>query len=220
MKPGGNHNLESGQLLLEIVIVIAVATVVIAVTSQMTYVSLQGNKMAGDKNVALGILEETLEGVRSAATERWPNLYDLAKGQTAYYPQKSAGTWVITSGTENVTMNGINYSRSFTIQNICRDASTRDITGITDSTGSATTCTSSGGTLDPSTQQVSAVVSWSGGAQVTSQEFLTRWRNKVCVQTGWTGTGSGTNSCPSTSYESKTNINTTSGTSMELCNGC
>lgn len=215
-----NHNLESGQLLLEVLIVVAVASVVIAVTSQMIYVSMRSNKTAGDRNVALGLVEEALEGVRSAAEERWPDLFDVEKGQTAYYPQKSGGKWVITSGSENVTINGISYVRSVTIQNVCRDASSREITGITDSSGSAIVCTESGGTHDPSSQQVSAVVSWTGGAPVNSQELLTRWRNKVCVQTGWSGTGSGPNVCPATVYESKTNINTTTGTSIELCNGC
>lgn len=220
MRIQGTHNPESGQLLLEVLIVIAVATVVIAVTSQMIYVSIQGNKLAVEKNVGLGLVEETLEGVRSAATERWPDLYDLTKGTTDYYPQKSEGKWVLTAGSENVTMNGLSYVRRFTVQNICRDASTRDITGITDSAGSSTTCVTSGGSHDPSSQQVSAIVSWSGNVQVASQEYLTRWRNKVCVQTGWTGTGSGTNSCPASVYESKTNINTSTGTSIELCNGC
>lgn len=219
MKQGQKHNRESGQLLLEVLVVIAVASVVIAVTAQMIYVSMRSNKTAGDKNVALGLVEETLEGVRSAATERWTDLYAVSKGQILYYPQKSAGKWVITSGSENVTINGVAYTRSFTVQNVCRDTSSRDITGISDTNGSVTTCTGSGGGHDPSSQQISATVTWSGGS-VVSQEYLTRWRNKICIQTGWTGTGGGANTCPATTYESKTNINTSTGTSIELCNGC
>lgn len=213
-----NYNNQQGQLLLEILIAISAAAIIVVIGGQVIYTGMQSNKISGEKDVAMGLVNETFETVRSAATEKWQNVFDLTKGTTNYYPNISAGKWVLTSGQENVTINNITYVRSFTVQNVCRDTSTeRNITGITDTSGSTTTCAASGGTYDPSTQRITTAVSWPNADAISSSEYITRWMNKVCVQTSWDTAGSGTYSCPTTNYESKTNI--TSGASLQLCNG-
>lgn len=207
----------SGQLLLEILVAISAAALVVGLGAQLIFVSLQANKGAAEKNVALGLLEETLEAARDATGEQWQNLYNLVKNDS-HHPEKSGGKWVIATGTENVAIDSITYTRSFVVQNVCRDNSNRNITGITDSNGSSTTaCTVSDGSPDTSTQKVTVTVSWPNAPSLLAGEYVTRWRNKVCSQTSWASQSSATSTCPVTTYGSSTNI--TTGTSLQLCSG-
>ena len=212
-------NKESGQLLLEILVAISVLAVIVAAGSQLIYVGMVGNKSASEKNVAQGLSVESIEAVQNAAFEKWQDIYNLTKGSTDYYPQQSNGKWAIAAGSESVVINDIAYTRSFTIQNVCRDNTTRNITDITDSNGSSTTaCTLAGGSPDPSTQKINVSISWPDAEPFTHSEYVTRWRNKVCLQTNWGGgAGSGTTTCPASVYGSKSNI--TAGTDLQLCSG-
>jgi hypothetical protein len=178
----------SGQILLEVLIAMSVAAIVVVLGSQLIYVSLLGNKVAEENGVASGLLNETLVAVQAAATENWNNLYSLTHGATAYYPQKSTGKWALTAGTESVPLNFAAYSRSFTIQNVCRNDTTNAIVGISDSSGSAITCNDiSNSRLDPSTQKITVTISWPSAAAQSNSSYLTRWRNKICVNTDWAG---------------------------------
>jgi hypothetical protein len=178
----------SGQILLEVLIAMAVAAAVAVLGSQLVLISLEGNKIAGDNNIASGLAEETLEGAKATAVENWLNIYLLNHGSTQYYPQKSSGKWVLVAGAENISLNHSMYNRYFILQNVCRDISTHDITGLSDSGGSTVTCAGiSGSRIDPSTQKITAYVSWLGAATVSDTEYLTRWRNMVCASTDWTG---------------------------------
>lgn len=215
-------NTQSGQLLLEVLLAISAAAIVVVIGGQIMYVSLQGNKFASERDVAVSLANETFEAVKSAADENWQNIVSLTKGSTNYYPKKQVSTWVLeqvlTSSDDDVIINGITYSRSFAAQNVCRDTTTeRNITGITDTEGSVTTCATNGGTYDPSTQRITTAISWGSADSISSSEYITRWMNKVCAQTSWDTSGSGTYSCPTTTYESKTNI--TPGASLQLCDG-
>lgn len=203
------------QFLLEILVVIGVAAVIVTLGAQLIGVSLQSTKRASEREVGLALVEETFEAVRSAALEKWFDLYSPAIAKNSnYYPTKSAGKWVITNaGAETVTINGINYTRSYLVQNICRDSSTKNVTGITDANGTTVTCTGSGGTYDPSTQKLTVNVSWPNADTLSSSEYITRWANRACLQTNWGGgaTGPGTGvSCPVTgtvtTYDTQTNI--------------
>ena len=54
---------DSGQLLIEMLIVISVAVIIISAAAQLIYVSSRSNKSSGEINVALGLSEETFEAV-------------------------------------------------------------------------------------------------------------------------------------------------------------
>ena len=170
----------------------------------------RSSKIAADTTVALGLVSETHEAVRAVAHEKWQNLFNITKN-SAYYPQASSGKWTLTAGTQTVTINNINYSRSFITQNMCRNQTSQifgDVTGITDgptvTDGTFTTCTVSGGAYDPSTQKVTVTVSWMGDTGITTSEYVSRWRNKICNQTSWQTAGSsGSKNCPDTTYDTK-----------------
>jgi hypothetical protein len=90
------------------------------------------------------------------------------------------------------------------ISNVCRN----------DSDGSVVTGVSFlpcgiGTSDDPSTQKITVTVTWQNNS-FSRDYYLTRWRNQVCNQTAWVGTGSGPVTCPNAIYESATNIDTTS----------
>ncbi|MEK7212203.1 MAG: hypothetical protein AAB686_00820 [Patescibacteria group bacterium] len=211
----------SGQLLLELLLVIGAAAIIVAVGSQLIFVSLRSTDTAGDKETALGILQETAEAVRSVASEKWQTVYSLQKYSTNYYPLEQSGKWAFATGTQTSTISDVQYTRYFNVQNICRDINPSDryIRGITDTNGtSATGCSGSGGAADPSTQKLNATVSWVNADPIIASEYITRWQNKACAQDSWTSTSTESAICPTTTYASSSNVQASS--SIILCSGC
>lgn len=201
--------LSRGALLIEILVTISILAVILSLGAQSSFVSLRASKNASEKDGALNLAIETMEAVRSASDEKWQNLYDLTKGSANhYYPSQSSGKWIINnSGDEALTVNNIQYARYFVAQNTCRGTdSSRNITGITDSDGSASTCTTSGGSFDPSTQKVTVTVTtnWATSTAITFSQYFSRWRNKTTVQTSWTGSGG------------ESSVNITTGSSLQI----
>lgn len=181
---------EGGQLLVEILIVIAAVAVIAGISAQMLIVSMRSNKVSGERNVALGLVEETFETVRNTAAERWQDVYNQTKGSAQYYPKQVSGKWTIASSSENVIVSGITFTRYFTIDNVSRDPSSRSIEATYNASND-----------DPSTQKITVTVSWSDAEPIVSREYVMRWRNKACAQTNWSGGQSGsTSTCPATVY--------------------
>jgi hypothetical protein len=201
---------QSGQLLIEMLLAIAGAVVVLGIGSQLVYTSLVANKAAGDVNAETGLINETLNGVDGAITEKWHNVYNLSKGTTAYFPTTTAGRWVVTTGTESVSVNNNVYLRSFTVQNVCRSSST--ITGVTDSGGLLTTCATNGGLFDPSIQQITVSISATSTNPQSATKLFSRWRNLTCQQNAWLTTSEATTTCDgSTVYSAETGLSTSTG---------
>lgn len=186
-----------GALLLELLVAVSILAIILSIGSESVYVSMQSGKTSSETDVALGLANETLEAVRAVSDEKWQNIYDLVKGQDllAYnYAIPSGGKWVTSTGSELVVMNGINYTRYFYVQNICRDTTqgSRQITGLTDGpvivNGKLTSCDASTGLFDPSTQKVTVTVTWNGsGSPIVVSGYLFRWHNKVSNQSDWSG---------------------------------
>jgi hypothetical protein len=201
---------------METLLAISAAVIVLSLGAQLMYVSLRSSQVAGDRNVGLGLVEEGMGAVDAIATEQWQNIYMLVKTGTHYHPTATSGRWTAVPGDDAIVVGAKTYTRYVTIGNVCRDAVVRNITGLTDTNGSAMTCTASGGTFDPSTQSIAMYVQLpDGGDTLSTGTYLLRWRNKTCVQTNWSGgTGSGVTSCPDTTYGSKANI--TAGMDLKL----
>lgn len=194
---------KEGSLLLELLIVIAIVAIIIPIISQVVVSSLNTNKWAMENKIAADLVEEEIKAVESASFEKWQNIYSKIKApNNYYYADKSSGAWVISLGQETLTVNGLSYTRYFTISDVCRNKTDKSI--VTDNVMPCAT----GNEDDPSTQKISVTVSWRNGT-ISRDAYLTRWRNQVCEQTAWSGTGSGPANCPSTLFESATNIDTT-----------
>ncbi len=211
---------QKGSLLLELLIVIAILTVILGVGAQAVYVSMVSGKVSGERDIAVGLASEALEAIRGITEEKWQNLYTLDKFLTAYDTVQSGNKWATTTTITPIPLNNSSYSRSFVVQNVCRDTTTaRSITGITDTNGTLTTCTASTGTLDPSTQKVTVTVSWSQADPVEMSQYFLRWKNKVCAPTDWSGGAvSGSTvarACSYNAYDTSTNLGTP-GTSLQI----
>lgn len=192
-----------GALLLELLIVIALLAVILGVGSQAVYVSLQSSKVSGERDVAVGLASEALEAVRAVSDEKWQNIYDLTKTSQHYQTVLSGNRWTLATGDETIALNNASYTRYVIIENVSRDASTRMI--------------DTGSNYDPSTQKVTATVSWTNADSVVVSEYFLRWKNKVCKQTGWSSSGStGLKTCPDTTYDTATNLGNPPGTSLRI----
>lgn len=210
-------NNQSGSLLLEILVAVAAAAIIVTLVSQSTYVSLYGSRAATEKSVALGLAEEVFEGINAASTEKWQNIYDLTKNSSQYSVSTSSNKWVIDSGARVVTVDTREYIEYFIVENVCRDNDTRDITGITDTAGTAETCVDSGGIHDPSTQKITITISWQGSEPLIMSNYITRWKNKACEQTDWSGGKNNSSSlCPTSQYTDDDGNVDTSGEELKL----
>lgn len=200
------HNIKkSGSLLLELLIVIGVVAIVVPLVAQIVVSSLNMNKWTMENKIATSLVDEELKAIDSVSFEKWQNIYSKIKLSTAhYYTVNSGGAWSLSLGDESLVVNSLNYTRYFTISNVCRD----DITGSVIVASSTSPCTT-GNSDDPSTQKITVTVNWQNGT-LSKDYYLTRWRNKICAQTSWSGVGSSPVSCPSTTYESATNIDLSS----------
>lgn len=207
---------EDGFSMFEILIAISIFAVIGIVAAQLIAVGLDTNTKGGQKTAANAIAKEVMETVQAVATEQWNLLYGLSKGSgNKYYPANTtaicgAEKWCFATTTsgESATVNNLTYTKYFYVENVSRDATTKNIV-------------ESGGSNDPSTQKVTVVVTWqnSGGAGMgttTASSYLTRSRNTAAVQTGWSTPNQDSN--PSTgedadfngSFSTSSNIDFTS----------
>ncbi|OGI63102.1 hypothetical protein A2818_01665 [Candidatus Nomurabacteria bacterium RIFCSPHIGHO2_01_FULL_40_12] len=197
---------QKGALLLELLIVISLVAVILSVGTNAVFLSLRSNKIGGERDVANALASEVLEAVRAATEENWQNIYGLIKSSQHYQIATSSGKWVLNTGDEAISLNGIDYTRYVTIDNVSRDDTTRSVQNSYVSADD-----------DPGTQKVTVTVSWSDGNPVVLYEYFFRWKNKVCNQTSWTGgVGSGAKTCPDTTYGSQDGNLDTSGGQLKL----
>ncbi|MFH0890490.1 MAG: hypothetical protein V1856_00470 [Candidatus Liptonbacteria bacterium] len=195
-----------GQLLMELLLAVSALAILGGLAAQMVIVSIRGNRVSNERGVAQGLMNETLEAVRSVAEEKWQNIYNLTKSSQHYYPVASSTRWIVTAGDENVSANGITYTRYLVVNDVSRDAS-RDIENSYNAAND-----------DPSTQKITVSVSWPNADALSNDIYILRWRNKVCAQADWfSGGATGVKNCPETTYDTKTNI--TASSSLELCAG-
>lgn len=196
-------SLNKGALLLELLIVISLLAVILSFGINAMFLSLKSNKVSGERDIANALATESLEAVRATVEENWQNIYSLTKTTQNYYPKQSLGKWVLTTvpGDGTITIGGVVFTRYVVIDNVCRDNSTREVTGLTPCTIPSTQAD------DPSTQRVSSIVSWPGSDPITIYEYFFRWKNKVCTQGGWVAgvPGNSTQDCTGTgtNYDSK-----------------
>ncbi len=201
---------ERGFSLFEVLIAISVFAVVGVLAAQLIGISLQSETVSAQKTAALQLAQEESEAVDSLALEYWHNIYGLTKGSGAhYYAWVNSNKWATSTGDEIFTLNNTPYKRYFYIENVSRDATTKDI---------EQTYTAS--REDPSTQKVTAIVSWqnSGGLDIgaaTTTKYIMRARNAAASQTDWSGAvapTAGETGAFGTNYAAQLNIDTSGGT--------
>jgi hypothetical protein len=129
-----------GQLLLEILIAVGVAATV-------------------ESTIAENLAQEEFKAVGAIAFSKWQNLYNLTKASSShYFATSTTGDWATSTGDEVIILNGLSFTRYFTIANVCRD----DVSRAIITTVGVPPCVA-GNSDDPSTQKITVTVSWSGG---------------------------------------------------------
>ena len=208
---GRRRGSQNGQLLVEAILAIALLGVLAGIIGMAVNVSTQSNKASGKKTVAVALAQEAIEAVRAIRDNNettgrgWNKIYELLKGSgNLYYPANTtilcgSAKWCLVSGSETVVKDGVTYTRSLYIENVCRDA--RNGGGNISSTYSSGSCPVNEYD-DPSTQKITITVTAAGMPTIDVEEYLTRSTNNTktwdtqgeftggtCSSTYVTGTG-------------------------------
>ena len=138
---------------LEVVIGISIAALIIAFSANAVTLFLTSAREVTERTQALYLAEEGLELVRYIRDEDWNEIAGLTTNDT-HYLDVSAGSIGITGSPETIG----DFSRSFTVSNVYRDATTDDIVAST--TG--------GSVADTGAKYVTVTVNWNSGVDSVS----------------------------------------------------
>jgi hypothetical protein len=191
---------EAGQTLFEVLVGITIGAIIIGGATGVISLSLRSSLQNKSYQVVASLNQELADNVTVFAEANWRNIYDLSKSPAQYYLTATSTGFVATSGAENIVADGTAYARSFTVENVNRDANGN----IADS-----------GTDDPSTQKITVTTSFNiGGEPITVSfiKYLSRHRNLIFRQTDWSG-GPGEEgplTVPNNRFATSTNIDSTS----------
>ncbi len=155
----------SGQSLVELLLAVALASVMLPALLTGLVASRQGRVQQEQRVKAVQLLQETQEAMRSIREKGWSNL--TTNG--TYHPIITGSTWSLASGSD---VSG-DYTRQIVITDVYRDTTTKQIV-------------TSGGFLDPSTKRADITISWSipYASSIASTVYLTRYLdNLVYLQT-------------------------------------
>ncbi|MBU2591977.1 type II secretion system GspH family protein [Patescibacteria group bacterium] len=147
---------EAGFSLVEIIVSLAVFSVIIFAVIQLLFVSQEAANLGKEKTKAAALLSEYLEEVKNVRRQDWQL---LTNGR--YLIRSSSGNLVLEADPVGETVGDV--TRYLEISNAYRD--------------SAGNLVISGGSLDPSTKKVTAAVSWTGlhPGQLSQEIYLTRY---------------------------------------------
>ena len=183
-----DQKLSSGQSLVEIIIAIAVGAILIGGATAIIAPILRSNLETRNVQIATSLAQEYLDNLQSLAESDWQIIYSppSAKGPSSqFYLAPTSTTFMLVSGATSTIVEGKTFTRYFSIENV-----NRNLCGSSDITTNATTsCASGPGTAgvadDPSTQKITAIVTWPESRSISKTQYLTRNINKVFVQTDW-----------------------------------
>lgn len=150
---------EKGQTIIELILAIAVASVVLPALFLGLMSARSGRVQQKQRLEATSLLKETKEAIRSVREKGWVN---FAVNGT-FHPAVSGSAWSLASGSAVVD----GFTRQLVISDVYRD-----------NNGAITL---SGGTLDPSTKKVVTSVSWSTpySSSLVATEYVTRYLDNL-----------------------------------------
>ena len=187
---------QKGQLLIEILLAILIGSLIMGSTASLIVISQKSDFISGEKNIAVLLAQEGVEAVESIKNNFWHNIYlppdgtgdaVSSKGDTNIYCLKNDGIiWSLSGPFSDfgpfpdceVNINGETYTRKIIFYNTNReDNADENITEIATEE-------------DTSTQKLRIAVLYNNGMDVILEEYITRWKNQIFIQSDWTG-GSG-----------------------------
>lgn len=152
--------------MIELLIGIAVGSLLIMAATGALMVALRSSLQNKALRTASSLNQELSDKATVFTENRWRNIYDLDKSPAKWFLTASGSGFATTSGSEFLNIEGISYERYFTVANVQRDANGNIV--------------DSGGTNDPSTQLITANVSWLQGGNISiiaRSKYFTRARN-------------------------------------------
>ncbi|HOF50159.1 MAG TPA: hypothetical protein PLH22_00485 [Candidatus Colwellbacteria bacterium] len=174
-----------GQSLIEALVALMVGVIMIGGVSTVLILSVRSSADADQFNSASRLASQELDNIRVFAEADWNAIYLATKyvdpGNTNphYLSVVNVGgktSFVINNGTTAVTVDSIEYTKSFYIENVERDEDDNIV--------------ASGGTDDPSTQKITVNVTWLDDKSLSVVGYLVRSRNVSALFSSW-GAGPG-----------------------------
>ncbi len=167
-----------GQALIEVLVASGIIAIVAVSAMLMINSALISQKKTKDAHAASQLLIEAQEAIRALAEKDWQYYISTTTPVNRYSISTTTSGWLLSSSTQVININGINYTRYLTLDNVLRD----DTVGNQDDK-----IVSSGGTIDPATKKLTVYVSWPNGAILSFSEYITRYYNETWVDTDWSG---------------------------------
>ncbi|MFA5386692.1 MAG: prepilin-type N-terminal cleavage/methylation domain-containing protein [Candidatus Paceibacterota bacterium] len=213
--------MQKGQSLIEILISIAIAAVIFGSVVAAISVASRLNLESKTTQVASLLARQTIDSVESIAESNWQNIYGLTDKTPAstYYATASGTALVILPGSTTTIIEGRNFNYWFSVENVNRaSCGIGDATTSLISTPSCQVGTEGFIAEDPSTQKITATVTWQpGNHSLSVVQYTTRKRNNVFIQSDWSG-GDGQATFPSSLVNNKffTSTNIKYGSSSQF----
>ena len=167
---------------------IASTIIIVALTSILSLVtlSLVVSSITKQTTQATLFAQDTMEATRNFRdgidwnNDDFGNGYDglgVVLTGAVYHLEQSTDSpprWKLLAGNETID----EFTRSVVFRSVCRDTSSDDITGITDTNGTTTTCVINGGVYNADTKEVTVTASWTERGRSHEVElvtYLTNW---------------------------------------------
>lgn len=165
-----------GQSLVEFLIAVGIGAVVLLTAIGMMRFMIRLSAHDPVAQIATFFAQDMVSAVTVMAEGSWSSIADATAG-TKYQVSASTDGFIRAANEETKIINGISYTRHFTVSGVSRDSN--DL--ISGDAGSAD---------DPSTKKITVVVSWlyQGAPYATAvEQYVARTRNETVWQTDWVG---------------------------------
>ncbi|KKP85898.1 MAG: hypothetical protein UR88_C0004G0005 [Candidatus Nomurabacteria bacterium GW2011_GWA1_35_8] len=193
-------NINTGQSLIELVIALAIGGIFITAATSSIYLILRNSSEVRMNQIATFLAQEYFDNLNSISYSKWLEIYCPPSGVcpggskdsgSQFYLIPSGTTYALETGASSTIIEGENFTRYFSIENVNRDScGIGDITSVAASP-SCVFWPSSGEVLDdPSTQKITIKVGWKNNGSLIRSVYLTRHQNFNFRQSYWSG-GSG-----------------------------
>lgn len=198
----------SGQSLIELILAIALGVIFIGIAAMVIAPILKINTETNEAKVGGALARELGENVRLWVESDWHNLDGVVRGEQNYFHlSTSTEVVVLIPDFEEVMVGTTTYRRYFYVNNICRVPSV--VPNAVDLSGD---CAESQNLIDPSVIKVTVGYSWAPEyATKTFSAVLSRFKNRITIQTDWSfGSGFEGPTSSTNRFSTSSNIDTTS----------
>ncbi|MEZ4156968.1 MAG: prepilin-type N-terminal cleavage/methylation domain-containing protein [Candidatus Paceibacterota bacterium] len=186
----------AGQSLIEVMVALAVGALFIGGAVAVIAVSLRISGQNEYAQTATNLNQELGDRIGIVARADWHSISSLATS-TEYSLEESGNFLAVATGSEDIVIDSITYTRFFTVESVERDSANQ----ITDS-----------GTVDPSSLMVTLTTRWTQGPdtpEITMTRFIVRTGSEIFNQDDWVdggGVAGPVTSVPD-AFATSTNIN-------------